>query len=199
MNVTRDINSRENAFLSRESQFLGLDQDSRFCLSTYLLPAWLELDCRHGRERQMRGPCRSIDIASGGVPETSQNGWGRGLQGERDRGSAMANRPPGRQVGESPPTPVGCLWTISWHRRWDGHAKWWATAGSPAPWHTCQHAGWECNRRTLSPTSPRVWETTSPPSDVASRLADISLSFLFPIQADWSSRICTGGPMHWHN
>jgi len=63
----------------------------------------------------MRRPHRSIDIASSGAPKTSQNGRGKWLQGERDQGSAMADRP--RMAGWGmQPAPVGRRWTVSRHR-----------------------------------------------------------------------------------
>jgi len=52
-----------------------------------------------------QGPRRSIDIAGGGKTETSQNSLGRGLQEERDRGSAMANRPLDDRRGNCQPLP----------------------------------------------------------------------------------------------
>ena len=53
----------------------------------------------------MQGPRRSIDIAGGGKTETPQNSLGRGLQEERDRGSAMANRPLDDRRGNCQPLP----------------------------------------------------------------------------------------------
>ena len=41
---------------------------------------------------------------------------------------------------------VGRPWTIGQRRRWDGHAKWWSAAGSPALWRTCRNTGWEGDR-----------------------------------------------------
>ena len=118
-NTTRDVNSREIAFLGRESIVPGLDWDSRFRPSRYLLPAWSELDHRRGAKgegqslagpwrhsRPMPGPHRSIDTAGGSAHGTSQNGWG---MRERDWRSAMAISP-GRRAGEwpsaLPPTPA---------------------------------------------------------------------------------------------
>jgi len=49
------------------------------------------------------GPHQSIDIACGGAPEMSQNDWGRRLQGEHERGSAMADRPPDDGLGNCRP------------------------------------------------------------------------------------------------
>jgi len=68
------------------------------------------------------GPHQSIDIACGGAPEMSQNDWGRQLQGEHERGSAMADRPPDDGPGNCRPH-VGRPWTIGWCRGWDGREK----------------------------------------------------------------------------
>jgi len=60
---------------------------------------------------------RSIDIVGGGMPGTSQNG--RGVQGECDRGSAMADRPqddgPGNRRAPPRSSPIGCRWTFVRH------------------------------------------------------------------------------------
>jgi len=53
----------------------------------------------------MPGPHRSIDIAGDGAPKTLQNGRGRGLQGERDRESTMADQPPDDGRGNRRPPP----------------------------------------------------------------------------------------------
>jgi len=87
-----DVDSQEIAFPGQKTQFPGLDQDSWFHPSVYLLLVWLELDrrqeCKGGRgDRQpvpdtIPGRCpdpialRTIDIAGSGVPKTSKNGWG---------------------------------------------------------------------------------------------------------------------------
>ena len=52
----RDVNSREIAFPVREMQFPGLDRDSRFHPSTYLLPAWLESAGARRGGRSPAGP-----------------------------------------------------------------------------------------------------------------------------------------------
>jgi len=113
--------------------------------------------------RPTPGPHRSINIASGGAPKTSQNGWR--LQGERDRGRAMADRPADDGSGNcraapSPPcrTPLDNRSTL----REDGRAKRRAAAGSPAPWCTCQKADMQCNRGRDRRPAPghQVWETT---------------------------------------
>ena len=104
------------------------------------------------------GPHRSIDIAGGGTPETSQNG--RGATDECNWGSAMADRPPDDGPGNhcAPRrTPLDNR-SMSWA---DGRTKRQAVAGSPSPWHICQNADMErdaiaANRtQTLGTGDPR--------------------------------------------
>ena len=109
---SRDVNSWEIAFP-------GLDQDSRFHLST-----WSELDRRQGHEgggviasqsrhcsQPMLGPhrhLRTIDGHSGRWrAQNVANRWGLAM-GECDRGSAMADWPPDDGPGNAP--PVGLRW-----------------------------------------------------------------------------------------
>ena len=70
-----------------------------------------------------------------GAPETSQNGRGRGLQGERDRGSTMTDRPlddgPGNRLlrpSDATRMPLD-NWSTS---RADRHTKLQAAAGPGA-------------------------------------------------------------------
>jgi len=63
---------------------------------------------------------------------------------------------------------------------------------APSPSDTAgQTVGWEHDRGGGLPTGPRGTGNHRP---TAGWSADISMSFLFPIQADWSGHICTAGP-----
>jgi len=81
----------------------------------------------------MPGPHRLIEIAGGGMPKTSQNGRGKGLQGEHNQKSTMADRPQDGGPGNRRPPrqmPLG-----NWLKlREDGRMKRRAVAGSPALW-----------------------------------------------------------------
>ena len=102
----RNVNSREIAFPGQESQFPGIDRDSLFHPSTYLLVARSESDRRRGCEGGgERGDCRPVEDAGPHrrVRTTDQQ---RAVvhpkhhtSGERDQGSAMADRPPDDRPG----------------------------------------------------------------------------------------------------
>jgi len=101
----------------------------------------------------------SIDWDSG--RRHAQNGRGKGLQGERNQKSTMADRPQDGGLGNRrPPSqmPLG-NWLKS---REDGRMKRRAVAGSPALWWTCQSTGWESDEGTRSPTGCRVREMHKP-------------------------------------
>ena len=144
---TRDVNSREIAFPGWQSQFPGLDRDSRFRPST----AWSELDRRQGSEgwRGDHRPDPAPFPADNGIPSPpaddqhsrqwrAHNGQWE-VMGERDRGRQRPSAR-GRQAGESPRPAVGHRWTIGRRRGRDVRVKRRAAAGSPAPWRTCQKA-----------------------------------------------------------
>ena len=129
--ASRDVNSTEIAFPGPESQFPGLHRASRFRPSTtYRLPftgvirvgsLWGE-GKKRGRSpaglqccsRPTPGPHRLIDVAGGGEPETSQNGWG--ATGGARPGTRSGRSACGRRARESPfrpfPLPVRCHWTV---------------------------------------------------------------------------------------
>jgi len=134
----------------------------------------------------------------GGMPETSQNSRGRGLQGERDRGSAIANRPPDDRPGNCPPP----CWTAGqsvdvaggWARETVGSAQVSGTMAHMSK-HRLGHEGGDViadrtpvtgNLQACSQTRPDDRQTCQ-------------WSFLFPIEADWSSHICTAGMIQWRN
>jgi len=105
--LIRDVNSWEIAFPERESQFPGLDRDSRFRPSTYF----------HLRDGSLAGARRGGAITgrtrrhSRPTMGPQRRLWMINIAGGGYRGSATgeAQRPsaPGRQAGESPPPPVG--------------------------------------------------------------------------------------------
>jgi len=149
-------------------------ETSGFHPSTYLLPLWSELDRWWDHKggslagpgccsRPIPGPHWSIDITGGGMPEKSQNIQGRGLQGECDRGSTMADRPPDDGPGNCcTPSPCQMLLDSRSTSREDGHAKWWAAAGSLVLWCTCRNADVERDQGIWSPTSPLTLGTETP-------------------------------------
>ena len=160
-----DVNSREMAFLGRESQFPGLDLDSLFRPSTYFYlrdRSWIAGGGAKGGRGDHRpeqapfpaddgtpSPLWTINIAGSGATKTAGEG-----SGERD---LEAHRPsaPGRRPGNHRLAlpPVGRRLTIGRRRGRDVRVKRRAAAGSPAPWRTCQI------RRRAS-TGCWVWETT---------------------------------------
>jgi len=66
----------------------------------------------------------TIILADGGVPETSQNGWGRVLQGERDQGSTVAigSRRTGWGIA-APPAGQSVDITGGWARKMAGSSR----------------------------------------------------------------------------
>jgi len=120
---------------------------------------------RH-RSRPMWGPHRSIDISGGGVPETSQNGRGRGRPGKRNGRSA-----PGRRAGESPPASVGCRWTTGRRRRRMG-------ARNCVQWlglrRTCQNADLQHDGGMRSPIGP--WTAVGCGRTISQHLSGLSCS-----------------------
>jgi len=182
---------------------------TRFRPSMYLLPAWLELDRQQGHEGRGRspagprchspptpGPHQSIDIAGSGAPETSQNGQWRGLVGERDRESAMADRPPDDGPGNCrAPLPVRRRWTIGQRRArvgaQNGCSSWVSCAVTHVKTQTWSTTGDAITDRHPDAMyrRPKAHLRTRPGSRPTSQW-----SFLFPIKADWSGRVCTAGP-----
>jgi len=130
------------------------------------------------------------------MPGTSQNG--RGVQGECDRGSAMADRPeddgPGNRRAPPRSSPIGCRWTFVRHcgrmsaqngGQWPGLQR----HGAPVKTQTWSATG-GCDHR---PASRRwVQETPGSPSDMAGRSAKISVLFLVPYRGrlNWPHLHC---------
>jgi len=166
---TRDVNSREIDF-ARVRTFYRRDWSviaGGGANGGRRLPAGPRHHCR-----PMPGPhCRlwTIDIAGGGVHETSQNGRGRvrgSATGEGQWPSAPG-RIKGRVITARPRrTPQDNRSTS----RADGRVKRHAAARSPAPWCTCQNVGQEHDVGTRLPTGPLdtgYGKSTGPPSDAA--------------------------------
>jgi len=88
-----------------------------------------------------------IDIAGGGVPETSQNCQGatKGVRLGKSSGQLAQEDGPGNHRAPCR-TPLDNLSTL----QADGRMKQWAA------WHTCRNADIECDGGTWSPTSPRM-------------------------------------------
>jgi len=141
---TRDVNSREIAFPGRESQFPGLDRDSRFRPSTYFYlcdRSWIAGGGREGgaitgwtqrRSRPMTGPhrrLRTINIVGSGAPKTA----GGSVRGARDRGSAIAIGPQTTGRGITA-LPVGRRWRSTSRAGWARE-----TAGSGQVFGTVAH------------------------------------------------------------
>jgi len=124
------------------------------------------------------GPHRSIDIAGGGMPETSQNGRG-GLQTSATGEAQWLIGPRTMDRGITVP-PVGRHWTI-------GRCRGRMGAQNGRQWLGLLRRGTSVKMQTWSgtrspPTGPRRWvrETPGPPLDVARRSADVSVVFLVP-------------------
>ena len=104
MLLIRDVNSQEIAFPSRESQFPGLDQDSRFRPVPFTGVIGVGLSAGARRAGAIAGRTPVLFPADDGTPSIDRHSrqWrarnvakrlGEGLQGERDRGSTMADWP----------------------------------------------------------------------------------------------------------
>ena len=115
--------------------------------------------------------------AGGGAPETSQNDRGSVI---REAQWSIGPRSMGRGIHHCLPlhrTPLDNRLMS----QTDGHAKWQAVAGSPAPWCARRNTGWERNAGCDCRPAPRVRETTGLPSHVARQSADIAGGSTFDI------------------
>ena len=109
-----------------------------------------------------------------------------GATGGARPGKHNGRSAPGRWAGKSPPAPVRCHWTIGRRRGRMGTqngGQWLGLRHRGAPVETQTWSVTEGRDRQPAPRR-RVRETPRPQSDVAGRSAEISVLFLFPIEAD---------------
>ena len=181
--------------------------------------AWLRTFYRHDRswitsvgvKGGDRRPAREAVPAHTGTPSIDRHSgrWhtrnvakqpgGRGLQRERDQGSAVADRSPDD-------VPGNCLAsTLDAAVQSVDVAGGWAQKTAGSGWvsgamaylskrrHGARRGG-GCDRWPAGYGRPQTCHLMQPDDWPKSQC-----SFLFPIEADWSGYICTAGPMQWHN
>jgi len=116
----------------------------------------------------MQGPHRSIDIVGSGAPKMSQNSRGRGLQGEHDRVSAMADRPTSDAAGQLQSVELAG----GWAHKMVGTGR---VSGTVA--HVSEQAGNTTGGRDRR-SDAGYGKSTGPPLDVAGRSIGRHLSGL---------------------
>jgi len=177
--------------------------ETRFRPSTYLLQARPELD-------RWWGPVPTLFPADAGTPSIDRHSgqwhawnvtkWpGQEATGGARPGKRNGRSAPGQWAGESPPTPIGHRWTNSWRRgqmgTWNGRQRpglrrLSACVETQAGITTCGRNRRPAPRYGRPQAHHQTWPDDRPTSQ---------WSFLFAMEADWSDRICTDGPMQWCN
>ena len=202
--MIRDVNSREIAFLGRESQFPRLSISPEYVPFTDMIGVGSPAGARRDGGRSPAGPqrCsrptpgrhRSINIAGSGAPKRHKMG------GECYRGRVTGDaqwpiglRTTGRVIAARPcQTPLDNRSTSWADRRMKRRV-------SGAVVHALKHRLGMRREDTIADRplgmgNPRACGRTWPDDRPTSQW-----SFLFPIQADSSGCICTAGPIQWRN